>query len=413
MQNLNHSNIKINSLSHDGRGIAKIEDKTVFIKGAIPEDVVSIKNLEAGDKFDVAEVKNVFSPSPNRVEPFCQYYSQCGGCQLQHLSIDAQRDWKIKNFITRLSQAVNSKHLKIEPPIYGSDKGYRRRARFGLAISKKDKIARLGFRQPQSNELIDIEHCPVLTDAMNEALKTHRPSLLEQASRSYKEVNLVEATNGCYLHLDKQTDSNDASPQPEYNIDNLTLNFPVDGFVQVNAEINQQMVQLAINWLELDYKTKVLDLFCGVGNFTLPIAQQTKSVVGIEGLSELIETAQTNAAKNHGDNVEFFKADLFKETDKSSWFRKQKYHRVLLDPGRQGAFEISKKLHLVKPEIIVYVSCNAATLIRDIKELEKQGYILHKACLMDMFPHTTHTEVMVQLKKIKQTKKQDRKIFKF
>lgn len=406
--------IFIDTLSHDGRGIAKIDGKTTFVKDAIPGDVVTIRLTQQSSNYDEAQLVEIEEPSADRIEPLCEYYSQCGGCQLQHQSISAQRHWKNYNFITRLTQAVNSKHAKIEPMICGTDQGYRRRARFGLSISKQDKQARFGFRQKNSNELVDIEHCPVLTPALNQAVSENRKELLELASRAEREFTFIEADNGVFITQNQDNaEHSDLNLEPYYQLNELTLNFPADGFIQVNAELNKQMVNQAMEWLELEAKHKVLDLFCGVGNFTLPMAQIVKHVTGIEGLQPLVETAQQNAVSNQQNNTDFFKANLFEDCTKSNWFRKQKYHRVLLDPGRQGAFEISKTIHLLKPEIIVYVSCNAATLIRDIKEMEKQGYLLHKACLIDMFPHTTHTEVMVQLKKTKQPKKRDNKTFRF
>jgi 23S rRNA (uracil1939-C5)-methyltransferase len=406
-----HETISVESLTHDGRGVARINGKAVFIADTVPGDVISLRITKQQDKLDEAELVAIESPSKDRVEPFCSLYNKCGGCQLQHITIDAQRHWKVEDFITRLTQAVNSKKCKISPPLVGDDKGYRRRARFGLAISKKDKVARLGFRAKESNELVDIEQCPILTNGLNQKLSELRPNLLEQASRAYKEVTFVEADNGIFTT--NSPSKQPASLEPSYELEGLQFNFPADGFVQVNSQQNKKMVKQALEWLELEDNHKVLDLFCGVGNFTLPIAQKVKSIVGIEGLSELVNTASSNAQSNHIENAEFLKSDLFNDCQKSPWFRKQKYHRVLLDPGRQGAFEISKSLHLLKPEIIVYVSCNSATLIRDIKELEKQGYQLTKAGLIDMFPHTTHTEVMVQLVKTKrkQIKKQSR-IFK-
>ncbi len=409
-------NIEVTGLSDDGRGIAKVDEKTVFIEQSVPGDKVDIQVIEQHENYDCAHVINLLSASDKRSVPFCQYSQSCGGCQLQHIDINTQRHWKNRNFITRLTKSVNNQFTQIQPPIFGADKGYRRRARFGLAISKKDKQARLGFRQKQSNDLIDIEQCPVLSDALNQTLKQQREHLISTASRSEREVNLVEADNGCFIHIDKLNDCHEkceSAEKPFYEIDHLKLAFPRDGFVQVNAEINQKMIKQAIDWLELKKHHSVLDLFCGVGNFTLPLAQHCKTIIGIEGLSELVNTAKSNAQTNHLINSTFYKANLFDECRESSWFRKQKYDRILLDPGRQGAFEISKILHLLKPKVIVYVSCNAATLIRDIKELEKQGYLLHKACLMDMFPHTTHAEVMVQLKKVKQTKKRDNRVFKF
>ena len=408
----NHiSNLKIEGLTHDGRGVTRHKGKAIFVPHAVPGDIVKVKIIQSQAKFDEADLIEIEHASSDRTEPFCTLYSDCGGCQLQHLSIDAQRHWKTENFISRLTGSVDGKHCKVMPALIGDDKGYRRRARLGLSISKIDKVARLGFRQHASNELVNIEQCPVLTPALNLALKEQRADLIAQASRAYKEITFVEADNGVFSV--SSADTTETSIEPLYDIEGLQLNFPANGFVQVNREQNLQMVKQAIEWLELDQKQTVLDLFCGVGNFTLPISKHAKHVTGVEGLAELVSTAQHNALQNQRDNVEFIKTDLFEDFTQLPWFRKQKYNRVLLDPGRQGAFEISKVLHELKPEIIVYVSCNASTLIRDIKELEKQGYQLHKAGLIDMFPHTTHTEVMVQLKKGNKKTKKPKKVFRF
>lgn len=405
------SHLTIEGLTHDGRGVTRHNGKAIFVANAVPGDQVTVKITQSQAKFDEADLIEIEQASSDRTEPFCALYNECGGCQLQHLSIDAQRDWKTKNFINRLMQSVEGKHCTVMPALIGDDQGYRRRARLGLSISKIDKVARLGFRQHASNELVDINQCPVLTPALNQALKDQRADLMAQASRAYKEITFVEADNGVFSV--SSADTTDTSIDPLYDIAGLQLNFPADGFVQVNREQNLQMVNQAIDWLELDSKQTVLDLFCGVGNFTLPISKHAKHATGVEGLAELVSTAQHNAQQNQLENIEFIKTDLFEDFTKLPWFRKQKYGRVLLDPGRQGAFEISKVLHQLKPDIIVYVSCNASTLIRDIKELEKQGYQLHKAGLIDMFPHTTHTEVMVQLKKGNKKIKKPKKIFRF
>jgi len=322
MQNQILTQIQIESLTHDGRGVARIDGKTTFIALAVPGDIVSIRIIKQQDKFDEADLLEIETPSKDRVTPFCKVYHECGGCQLQHISIEAQRHWKSTNFITRLTQAVNAKKCKIAEPLVGNDIGYRRRARFGLSISKQDKIARLGFRIEATNELVDIEQCPILTQNLNKTLQEKRPELLEQASRAYKEISFVEADNGVFI-----TNSASDEPsnlEPKYTLNGLEMHFPADGFVQVNAQQNQQMVNQALEWLELDSTHKVLDLFCGVGNFTLPIAKQVKSVVGIEGLIELTQTAQQNAKINQISNTEFYKADLFDECVKSPWFREQK-----------------------------------------------------------------------------------------
>ncbi|QCU89739.1 23S rRNA (uracil(1939)-C(5))-methyltransferase RlmD [Thiomicrorhabdus sediminis] len=410
--------INVTALSDDGRGIAHIDGKITFIKDAIPGDIVDINLIEEHKNYNDAQLTTLLSASKDRQQPFCPVFAQCGGCQLQHLKMDKQREYKVENFINRLRQALNFSKCKLSPAIIGKDQNYRRRARLGLAISKTDKQARLGFRRADSNELIDIEQCPVLTEALNKTLQKNRQSWLSHASRSYKEITLVEADNGVFSHISQNQKtledlSENPAQTPYYELMGLQLNFPADGFVQVNQNINQQMVEQAIDWLELKAEHKVLDLFCGVGNFTLPIAKHCQTVTGIEGVIELVQTAADNARHNQLDNCRFAKANLFEDNRKAEWFRKQRYDRILLDPGRQGAFEISKQLQLLKADIIVYVSCNAATLIRDVKELEKHGYQLHKASLIDMFPHTHHTEVMVQLKKGKKPQKNNKKVFRF
>jgi 23S rRNA (uracil1939-C5)-methyltransferase len=401
--------LNITGLTHDGRGIGRVDGKAVFVPMTVPGDVIDARIERRQPKYDEARLLRILTPSPDRTLPFCPLYDQCGGCQLQHLSVTAQRHWKTENFMTRLTQSVEATACAIAPPIFSADTGYRRRARLGLVIDKFDKQARLGFRQKESDRLVDVEHCPVLTPALNKAIESHRDALLAKASRAPKEIRVVEADNGVF-GLDESSDT-----QPYYCLNRLKITFPGDGFIQVNPSANEQMVAQAIDWLELQPDHTVLDLFCGVGNFTLPIAQQAKQVTGIEGVPELVEYGRHNATQNHLPNCTFHQANLFEPCSALPWFRQQRYDRILLDPGRQGAFDLSKVLGQLNAQIIVYVSCNAATLIRDIKRLETQGYRLTKAGLIDMFPHTTHTEVMVQLIKTQKPPRTPRKptVFKF
>ncbi|MDG4811581.1 23S rRNA (uracil(1939)-C(5))-methyltransferase RlmD [Hydrogenovibrio sp. 3SP14C1] len=401
--------VKIETLSHDGRGIGRLDGKAIFVKEAVPGDMAEIRITNRQPSYDEAEIVRIVHASDDRVEAFCPHYEVCGGCQLQHLSIEAQRKWKASHFYTALSKALNMKTCQIEAPLTGEDQAYRRRARLVLGKNKTDKEARFGFRAQGSNDIVDIEQCPLLTPALNEALSEKRLAVLPEASRAFKEVSVVEADNGIFW----SDEISDDKILPFYHLNTLNLHFPAQGFVQVNAELNQQMVQQAMDWLDLNKEQRVLDLFCGVGNFTLPIAQAVKEVVGIEGETDLVQMAQQNAADNLCEHAHFYQADLFKDVTPQNWFRKQKYDRVLLDPGRQGAFQLCKVLGQLKADKIVYVSCNASTLIRDVKELEKQGYQLKKAIMVDMFPHTSHTEVMVQLIKTgKKPKKRGPGIFK-
>lgn len=404
--------IEVIDLSHDGRGIGRVEGKTVFIEGAIPGDRVTARTTQSQKTYDEAVVVEVLSPSEHRIDPFCSVYGECGGCQLQHADIAAQREWKAKHFLTALTKAVDAKKCKIVAPLVGEDKAYRRRARFVYGKHKADKIAKFGFRAKASSEMVDIESCPLLTAEMNQALHVKREQCLPLASRALKEVTLVESVlpgeQPQMIWSDDET-----ATQAHYALNELVFDFPKDGFIQVNAEINQKMVAQAMDWLELEASNAVLDLFCGVGNFTLPIAQKVSKVIGVEGDPNLVDFAQKNAEKNGLSQATFYKADLFESAKDFHWFHHQKYDRVLLDPGRQGAMSICQQMGKLNAQIIVYVSCNASTLIRDVQLLEKQGYQLRKAGFMDMFPHTSHAEVMVQLVKTKKpAKKKSPGVFK-
>lgn len=402
-------NIAITSLSHDGRGVGRLPDgKTVFVRDAVPGDQVSVQVLERHPNYDEAQMKTLLSPSDDRAEPFCPHYQSCGGCQLQHLSIQAQRRWKAEHFFAALLKTLKPKQCEFAPPLVGEDRGYRRRVKMIWGKAKTDKLAKMGFRARQSNDMVDVDMCPLMTPSLNQALAEKRQQHLPQASRALKELVLVEADNGVFS-------SDRVHPEiPFYRLDGLTLEFRTEGFIQVNADINRKMVAQAIDWLELESHHQVLDLFCGVGNFSLPIAKRVKKVVAIEGMPALVAQTIHNAERNQLENVECYQADLFNPVQHFPWFKQQKYDRVLLDPGRMGALEICRQMRHLKAKKLVYVSCNEATLMRDLKALREQGYEVTKAGFVDMFPHTAHAEVMVQLAHTqKPAQKRTPGIFKF
>ncbi|WP_319557406.1 23S rRNA (uracil(1939)-C(5))-methyltransferase RlmD [Thiomicrorhabdus sp.] len=385
--------LNIENLSHDGRGVGRHQGKTCFVEGAVPGDRVSVAVTQDNDHFADCKLLETLDASPDRQTPFCEYYGLCGGCQLQHLNVEAQRKWKFANILTSLKQALKQDDFEVCPPLTGTDIGYRRRARFFLSIDKKEKQPRLGFKENSSNRLVDIEQCPVLDPELNQALQTHRNPLLNSASRAEKQLTIVKADNGVFGFEEREE-------TPYYSIEpQLKMHFDQEGFIQVNGEINRKMITQALDWLELQTQHKVLDLFCGQGNFTLPIAKQAKEVIGIEGDDNAVAMGNFNAESNGIANCRFEKFDLFQDPSSYAWFRKQRYDRILLDPGRLGAAELCKHLGKLDAQLIVYVSCNASTLIRDLQTLQSQGYQLQKIGFMDMFPHTTHTEVMVQLRK--------------
>jgi len=403
--------LSITGLSHDGRGVGRLEGKTYFVADAIPGDEVEVRVIEETARYNVAQAVKRVVDSVDRVEPFCPLFNQCGGCQLQHQSLEAQRHWKQANFFDALHKTLDMRKCQIAPAIVGEGQGYRRRARFVWGRNKADKEARFGFRVKHSNEIVDVTSCPVLEDALNEQLTQQRANYLATASRQLKEVTWVKANEG--VLFSHYADGQAAEQTGYYCINKLKIGFNAEGFVQVNEALNLKMIEQAQAWLDLSKNDILLDLFCGVGNFTLPLAQQVKQVVGIEGEASLVAQAKLNAEENHlSDRVNFYKANLFEEMTQAQWFYKQTYDKVLLDPGRQGAQLVCEKMGQLKPKKIAYVSCNAATLVRDVKLLAQQGYQIRKANMIDMFPQTMHTEVMVLLElKPKRSSNQKRKIF--
>jgi 23S rRNA (uracil1939-C5)-methyltransferase len=418
--------LDIETLSHEGRGISHFDNKIIFTRGALPgEKVIANRSLSRA-KFEEADVVEILTSSPDRIEPKCAVYGICGGCSFQHLSsenqINAKQTWLRSAF---MGQA------KAEPkewldPLQVISWGYRRKARLGVRyVHKKEKVL-VGFRERKSSFITVMERCEVLHPSLGDnltvlgecigklsvksqipqievAIAQHDTILIlrhlepltsedEEVLRNYAErLSITWYTQSGGMNTVKPLDKvvNLSYSLPEYKIEMAFL--PTD-FTQVNFELNQKMLSLALSLLELCNEDKVIDLFCGLGNFTLPIARYAKSVVGVEGDSGLIERAKENAQRNGIENALFYKADLFEEVEGYEWFRGQTYNKALIDPARTGAIEIVKLLPKLGVERLVYVSCNPATLARDTAKLIELGYQLEKAGVMDMFPQTAHVE---------------------
>lgn len=397
--------IELTGLTHDGRGVGVLSGKKVFVAGGLPKERVLAQIVNREASFDEAELIEVLHPSPERVSPQCALYGVCGGCQLQHLSPEGQREWKMRNFIQPLLSAVQPKQCEVVPPLVGEAYGYRRRAKWVLARDAVDKAQKLGFRRLHSTRLVDVPSCPVLTESMNSVLAEVRPNLIPLASRKERTCVEVAADNGVFWQGEEELPLTQMDAQPYYRLQDLQLFFQPSEFVQVNALVNQKMVVQALEWLQLKKSDKVLDLFCGIGNFTLPLAKDAGTVVGVEGLADLVTQAHKNAQINQLHEVAFYQADLFAEDFQyAPWFKAQQYDAILLDPGRPGAKQVCEVLGQLQAQRIVYVSCHVATLIRDVKILAQQGYELVKAGMVDMFPQTYHTEAMVLLQKRKAKK---------
>jgi 23S rRNA (uracil1939-C5)-methyltransferase len=229
-----------------------------------------------------------------------------------------------------------------------------------------------------------------------------RFDLLPLASRQVREIHLADVDNGVWLTSEILTQSPPNETEPFYSLDiqgkKLKLAFSPSGFIQTHAEINQKMVHTAIEWLALSAQDHLLDLFCGVGNFSLPAALTADVVTGVEGNAQAVSHARQNAQTNGLTNCHFFTEDLSQNPAQQAWWRGN-YTAVLLDPGRLGAFEVCRQLGQLNVNKILYVSCQANTMIRDIQQLEQQGYRVKRTQLFDMFPQTEHFESLVLLER--------------
>ena len=418
--------ISIESLSNEGRGISHYDDKIIFTRGALPgERVIASRSLSRA-KYEEADVVDILESSPDRIEPKCDVYGICGGCSFQHLSsknqINAKQSWLKSAF---MGQA------KIEPkkwlqPLQVESWGYRRKARLGVRyVAKKEKVL-VGFRERKSSFITVMSRCEVLHPSLGDNLELLGECIGKLSIKKHVpqiEVAIAELDTILILrHLEPMTKGDESilkeygdklgitwytqsggletiKPLVEpvnltYSITdhNIEMSFLPNDFTQVNFALNQKMINLAIELLDLNSEDEVIDLFCGLGNFTLPISRYVNKIVGIEGDRGLVERAKANADANEITNASFYKADLFEDVSGFEWFRGQKYNKALIDPARTGAIEIVELLPKLSIERLVYVSCNPATLARDTARLIELGFSLMSAGVMDMFPQTAHVE---------------------
>lgn len=419
---------RVESLAHDGRGVARLEGKTVFIEGALPGEEVLFKYVTRRRNFDEGELEQVQVPSPLRVEPRCPHAAVCGGCTLQHMEGTAQILSKQKILLDALEHIGGVTPETVLPPLTGPLWAYRRRARLGAKFVIKKNAMLVGFREKRSNLLAELSRCEVLHPAVGAKIEALRMMLRQlDAFNRIPQIEVAVADNATALvfrnlvslgetdkallaafgqehgfHIYLQPGGIDsvsllwpAQAELVYRMPafGLEMAFRPNDFIQVNGEMNLRMVDRALEWLAPASHSRVLDLFCGLGNFTLPIARRAGAVVGVEGDLRLVRAAQENARRNGIDNVAFHAADLAADCGDTVWARGQEYDLVLLDPPRAGAAGLIPLLPRFKAARIVYVSCDPGTLARDAGELGgRYGYQLRAAGVMDMFPHTTHVE---------------------
>jgi len=444
LMNNNIVQVTIESIDAEGKGIARVDGKTIFVSDVLPGEEAIIEIYKNKPSFSLGKLVELIKPSPDRVQPKCPNFGICGGCSLQHLSFEAQIASKQKVLLDNLKHIGKVTAENILPPIAGIAWGYRHKARISVKyVIKKDSVL-VGFLEKGSPYVTNMSQCDILPDHISNLIP-HLRQLIEQLSiktripqiefaigdilsvmvfrimdplqpndkellRTFIEVHSTpehplqiwlqpKGIDSCYPFA-PQTSTQLSYELPEFNI--VMPYFPTE-FTQVNPVINQQMVSLAIKLLDLQADDEVFDFFCGIGNFTLPIATKVNSVMGIEGSEQLVNRAKENAIYNKlDDKTSYSVANLF-EVD-SQWLKKLgKRNKWLIDPPRNGAIELIKAITPeIAPDIIVYVSCNPATLARDAEILvHEHGYELKDAGIMNMFPHTSHVESIAVFKKIK------------
>jgi 23S rRNA (uracil1939-C5)-methyltransferase len=424
--------VRIEAMSHEGRGITHIDGKTVFVFGALEGEEVRIQIRKTNRNFDEAITLDVIQASELRIEPKCAAFEVCGGCSLQHIDNDEQVAFKQRSLLAMMEHAG----IEIEqviPTLRSNPWGYRRKARLGVKFVRKKNRVLVGFRERNTPFLADMSRCEVLIPEVGNRLQDladliegldaretipqievasddSRIALvfrhLKSLSKDDREKLIDFARkNDIWIQLQPGGPDSIANLYPEKQAlyfaplknEDASIQFsPVD-FTQVNAEINQQMVEQALSFLDLNETDRVLDLFCGLGNFTLPIARRCADVTGIEGDPSMVRRARENALANRIDNSRYFVADLSQLDPGSEWMRQQ-YDKILVDPPRLGALDIAQCISRFGAETVVYISCQPASLVRDSRIICDSGYRLTHLGIMDMFPQTAHVESMAVFK---------------
>lgn len=428
---------QIEKFSHDGRGVARINGKTTFIQNALPDETVTFQYIRKKRDFDEGLVLTVVEPSTHRVIPRCPHYSLCGGCSLQHLDGQTQIHEKQTLLLDLLARIGHTEPKAVLSPLTGELWNYRNKARLSVRYVEKKQATLVGFREKNNPRYItEINQCPVLNARVGKEIVNLRHMLdAFEAPDSIAQIEVAagdndialifrnlstlspqdaeklkafgQATNFRLFLQPAGPDSvylfypQDAGDFLIYSLpeEALTFQFHPTDFTQVNAGLNRSMVQHALDLLALNSADVVLDLFCGLGNFSLPIAKHCAKVIGVEGSAAMVQRATMNATTNAISNTEFFCANLEEETALQS-LKHHKFSKMLLDPPRTGAMEIMKQINTFNLQRLVYVSCNPATLARDADILvNQQGYTLTAAGVMDMFPHTAHVESIALFEK--------------
>lgn len=421
----------IHGMTHDGKGIATVSHKKILISGALLNETIAYTIKRKKRHFSEGVATEIIHPAQNRTTPICKHFGLCGGCSLQHMHMQSQLEFMQQTVLEQLKYFAKVVPTQLLPPICAEVEGYRRKARLGVKfVIKKNKLL-VGFRERASNYLADITECEVLYSKVGKNLKIL--SQLIADLQSFADIPQIEVAVGdaivalVFRHLkplsqeDKKrliafgVENNfhiylqpnapacihkiwppDGKDRLSYSLSDYQLELlfhPLD-FTQINLTVNRLMIKQALQELELNSNDSILDLFCGIGNFTLPIARFVRQVDGVEGSEEMVKRGEENALHNRIQNVRFHKANLESLSKNDAWLQ-QTYDKLILDPPRTGAKNLIPYVNQLGCRRIVYISCNPATFARDAGMLvHEQGYDLHKVGIINMFPHTAHIEAM-------------------
>lgn len=421
--------VTIESLDQEGRGIAHADGKVIFIEGALTGEIVSYASYRKKPSFELAQMTALHRAASIRVEPKCAHYGVCGGCSMQHLDTRVQVAVKQRILEDSLARIGRVKPENILLAIYGQSWGYRERARISARyVIKKEKML-VGFHEKRSSFVADMQSCEILAPRIAVLIQPLAALIAGLSIRDKLpqiEVAVGENVDALVLRVMAPPSPEDEAalrafadehtvqfwlqskgPEtivPFYPLDapalsyslpefGITMPFAPSEFTQVNSELNRVMISRAIRLLAPQANERIVDFFCGLGNFTLPIARSGAQVLGVEGSDALVKRAMQNAASNGlSGNTEFKSSNLFEMTE-AALAGLGKFDKWLIDPPRDGAMELVKAITPgIAPELIVYVSCNPATLARDAYELVQRGYTLKSAGVMNMFPQTSHVE---------------------
>ncbi len=414
----------IDKQGYDGRGIARHQGKLVFVSGALPGETVITGKFHVHSRYSESDTQQVIHSSAVRVLPECKFYNRCGGCSLQHQQSVAQVQFKQNSVLEQMQRLGGLIPTQIAEPLLSMPWEYRSRARLGI-----DRQGRLAFRERDSSNFVAIDSCHVLTQTLQHLLAAMQDLPAAGKGCGISHIELVEADSGTavvirhtrpmttlalnwlaqlqrststsvWLQGEKSAELSEltgivSDPRLHYRLPAFAIDigFHPQDFTQINRDINHQMVTQALAWLDLQGTETVLDLFCGVGNFTLPLAQKAARVIGVEALESMVLRGRENAVANRLANCEFIALDLSMPVPED--WNQHTIDAVLLDPPRAGAQQAVVWIaQVLKVPRIVYISCDPASLSRDAALLEEQGYRLERLGIMDMFPQTAHVESM-------------------